>query len=172
MRDRTFVQKAEEVVMERDPLTSKQIANIVDYKKERPGRSLSRSRNLFYIGSGRSGVWYLEHQVQEAQNIYRDICEYVEKKREERRHEKLYLPVNPNIHSFLTLFRTDEDAFTTRRFWQIVGGNLIDVGRHLTKLKESGILIADGRPMVFRRNPEFANICGDAAEEIFKDYFK
>jgi hypothetical protein len=171
MKDPEFVKRAEEVVMENEPLPSRQIAGIAGYKGERPGRALGRSKSLFYMGNGHSGIWYLEHQVQEARNNYYKILEGVEKRKEERRHQVIYIPPNPSIHSFLTPFKTDKDTYTAKQFLEIVGGNLSNVRRHLSNLAKDRILIVEGRPKKYRRNPEHADICGDAAEEIFGNWF-
>jgi len=174
MRDPEFVQKAEQIVMEYGPLPSRQIAKVADYEGQIPGRALGRSRNLYHMGNFRTGVWYLEHQVLDARDELLKLQKGVEIRREINRREIPYLPVNPNIHSFLTPFKTNRDTYTAEQFWRIAGGSIIEVRSHLASLERGGVLLAEGRPKTFRRNPDptLDGMFGDAAEEIFKDYFK
>jgi len=171
MKSSEFIEKAEHIVMVYGPLPISKIARIANYKGERPGRILGKSKNLFYTGNGRNGVWYLEHQVLGARDEYEKLLRLVETRIEEREHEVAYIPPNTEIHSFLSLFPTDKDVYTARQAWVIVGGHIVDVRNHLVSLERSGLLISKGkRPKVFRRNPACADTF-ETAEKIITDSF-
>lgn len=166
--------KAIENLIEKGPLTTNEVRELTGCYNSRIGNILCQSPEIYFMGSMRCGVWYLEYQVQEARERYCKLCKDSEKRKiERRRNQIINLPINTAIPSVLCVFKGVRDEHTAKDVWRNVGGNFIQVKSHLHALSKDGILRVRGKkPKVYRINPEFTSMCGDAAREIFEDYFR
>jgi hypothetical protein len=177
-RNTGFTAKVRELLKNEGPKMPKEIKSKYENLVHGISNNLRYARDIHYLGSPRLGVYYLHGQEEQAKKRSEELRLESERRLENHKREymkklELELPSNPDIRTSLDVFRSDKDEYTIKEIWGMMGGKYIRVASGLKSLAQAGVLlVVDGMPKKYKRNPKYAMICDGAYEEAQKEIFR
>lgn len=175
-----FTPKVRELLKSEGPKTSREILKRYGHliSSRNPSYSIKGTKDIDYLGSPSLRVYYVVGDEDQAKKRYEELRkESIEKQKQYladygKKHKRKIpiIPRDPNINSVLDIFTNNRTTYTTRDVWKKVGGSIWTVGDILNKYADAGVLlIEEGRPKRFKRNPLFAKVCDGAFEKAEKE---
>ncbi len=165
MRTKGFVSKVREFLKENGPSPKEEIkekfGNLINSSL---GKVLYQVKDIHYLGSPRTGVYYYEGQEEEAKKV----LEALREKRKEEFKKKWLEPKPKTGKKIMEIFRENPDSqFSVKEIWEMVGGFYETVRTNLRNYELKGKLKGKfvGREKVY----ELVKIKILSKEEINKD---